>query len=458
MPTQRVYAMLVLCTIILSYCNNKKVKDNIDAVAATNFDTVQLQPDESLDLSAYANSFTGNVTQHFTASPRKVSVITATKGLQVTVDPAVLEKEDGSPVDGKIEVSIIELTTSEELFKSNAATISNGRLLSSGGSYFIGMQCNGQKLKVKKNKSFTVMFPIISDQEMQLFYGQRNAIDNSMNWISAGMNLKGKIAPGDEVLFTDSNRNSVYDNFPGFTLTEEGTPKIYPTLNDAVYYYEKKMTIRELVDTINRHTTKIYIDTVYMWPKITTPLLPGQKIDTGYLLSVYGPAKQFILKTCKAMQEEAEKKASEKAERRQQMDNWQPQTLAGQVQKYYSPSSVRQLGWINCDRFYQNNQQIEVELDLPITFNKGSIQYFLIFQSFNGLMNGKVDCNAAAKITLGNLPANQPVTLIAFTKNNGEVFQCKEEFIIGKNKTLKPNFKNISAEEMSKIFGKNVRI
>jgi hypothetical protein len=216
--------------------------------------------------------------------------------------------------------------------------------------------------------------------------------------------------------------------------------------------------LKQLVDTVNKNGPKIYIDTVHMWPKVTKPLLAGQKIDTNYLLSVYGPEKQFILINCKEAQEEAERKAREKNENQQVIDKWQPQTLAGQIQKYYSPCPVRQLGWINCDRFYQYNKPIEVELDLPITFNKGSIQYFLIFQSFNGLLNGKLDCNTAGKIILGNLPENQPVTLIAFTKNNGQIFQCKEEFVIGKDKPLKPDFKNISVEEMSKIFGKNVRI
>jgi hypothetical protein len=194
-----------------------------------------------------------------------------------------------------------------------------------------------------------------------------------------------------------------------------------------------------------------------MWPKQIAALKPGQRVDTNFLYRVYGPPKQFILKTCKAMQEEAERRAKEKLLQQEAIAKWQPKSLAGQLQKYYTPSDIRYLGWINCDR-YQNNLPTEIELDLPITFNKGSIQYFIIFKSFNGLISGTLNMLNEKKILLQNLPTNQPITLIAFTKNNGQLFHCKEELVIQKGKTVKPDFKNISVEEMSKIFGKNVRI
>ena len=456
MLTQRVYLLFVICTFVLFSCKNKKIKST-KLVDVVSFDTVQLQPDESISLSDYSNVFTTNITQVFTASQNKISAITAKKGLKIIVNPLVLEKEDGSAIDGKIKVSIIELTNSEELFKSNAATVSNGRLLASGGSYFIGMTCNGQKLRIKKNKNLQVQFPVLKENEMQLFYGQRDSAEN-MNWVDAGINLQ-QLQEEESIQFTDSNQNLVNDNIPAYAFTDEsGNAKIYPSLNEKVYYYETMMTIKTLVDTINKHSTKIYIDTVYMWPKQIAKLLPGQRVDTNFLYKVYGPPKQFILKTCLALQQENERKAIEKIKQKQAIEDWQPQTLAGQIQKYYNPSAITNLGWINCDRFYQYSKPAEVELDLPITFNKGSIQYFVIFKSFNGLINGKLTVNKKTNVSLYNLPPDEPVTLVVFTKNNGQLFYSKEEFVTQKNKSLKLDFKNISATEMSKIFGKNVRI
>ena len=451
MLTQRVYLSLVLCIFILFSFSNKKIKNTAGLVAATISDTVQLQPVEAFNLSDYNEAFTENITQKFTAAPHKISVLTAKKGLRVTINPAALEKEDGTAVDGKINVSIIELTTSKDLFKSNAATVSNGKLLASGGSYFIGMECNGQKLLIKKGGNLKVGFLVLKESEMQLFYGQRDTANN-MNWNDAGINLQqGK---EDEILFTDSNNN----NFTAFALTAGGEAKVYTTLNEKVYHYEKMMTVKQLLDTINRHTAKIYADTVYMWPKEIAKLLPGQRVDTNYLYTVYGPPKQFILKTCRTLQEDKERKEIEKSKREDTLEKWQPNTLAGKIQKYYNPSAITNLGWINCDRFYQYNPAAEIEINLPITFNKGIIQYFVIFKNFNGLINGKLEFSEGENISLKNLPVGESITLIAFTKNKGQLFHCKEEFVIQKNKPLKLDFKNISAEEMNKIFDKNVKI
>lgn len=456
MPAKRIQLTLVIALFVLFSCNSKKNQTpDLKKAATITTASAEILPDGEFTLSEYASGFNDAVTQKFSISSAKPSVITGKKGLKIIVDPSVLEKENGTAVDGKINVSIIELTNSEDFFKSNAATVSNGKLLMSGGSYFIGMECNGEKLRIKKDKNLQVDFPVLSNAEMELFYGQRDSSEN-MNWKRAGINLTK--TEEDELLFTDSSQNTFDDNLPAFALTETNEAKIFPTLNEKVYYYENPMTIKALVDTVNRYRAKIYIDTVYMWPKQIAKLLPGQRVDTNFLYKAYGPPKQFILKRCAESQEDNKRKAADKLKRDNAIAKWQPKNLAGQIQKYYSPALIRNLGWINCDRFYKYNEQTEIELDLPITFNRGSVQYFIIFKSFSGLINGKLNFTDGKNIPLKNLPADEPVTLIAFTKSNGQVFHCKQEFVIEKNKTVKLDFKNISAGEMSKIFGKNVRI
>ena len=182
MPTKRIQLTLVIVLFVLFSCNNKK--NPADAAIkniAAKTDSVEILSDEEFKISEYATGFTDAVTQKFSISSKKKSVITGKKGLKIIVDPWVLEKENGTVVDGKIIVRLIELTNSEDLFKSNAATISDGRLLMSGGSYFIGMECNGEKLKIKKDKNLKVEFPILKGEEMQLFYGERDILQ-AMNW------------------------------------------------------------------------------------------------------------------------------------------------------------------------------------------------------------------------------------------------------------------------------------
>lgn len=462
MPTQRICIMLVLCTGILFSCNSKK-QNNADKnnLSVTVLDTVALSADEAINVARYNNNFEQSSTQHFTALPNKISVVTARKGLKVTVNPSVLEKEDGTAVDGKITVSIIELTTTGDLFKSNAATVSDGKLLASGGSYFIGMECNGEKLRIKKGKALQMQFPKLKDEEMELFYGNRNA-DGNMNWNRAGADLIPAATPipvTDELMFTDNNNFDPVNNLPSLAFNEKNELKLYRSLDEKVYYYKRLMPIKDVVDTINRYSAKVFLDTVYTWPKIDQKKLkPGQRIDSNYLSYVYGPPKQYYFKTYRYAEEEKQRKTILEQKRQEAFNNWQPQQLALQLQKYYTPSNISYLGWINCDRFYNTPKQEEIPLELPYTFTKGSINYFILFKSINGMLSGKLKIDSLKPLSIASLPSGIAATIIVFTKVGGQLYHCKEDFIVNKNKPVKLDFKNISAEEMIKMFGKNVRI
>ena len=456
MPRQHNAFLCALATAFLLFsCNSKKTNTSTASAVGSSgqYDTVNVLPDELVNINAYNTGFIDEATQHFTARLKKISVITAKKGLKLTVDPAVLEKEDGSPVNGKINVSIIELTNTNDLFKSNAATISNGRLLVSGGSYFVGMECNGQKLRIKSGKTMQVDFPRLTNDDMELFYGQRDDADN-MNWKQAGTVLK----PVQEEIFDFSNDNVFANDFPMITGSFGKEPTLYRSLNEELYYYDKKMTIREIVDTINKYERKVYLDTVYAWPKQLAPLPAGAWVDTNFLTYIYGPRLQFCLKNYKSVQDEKVRLEKQKDMQDSALKKWQPQTLLGQIQKYYSPSAITALGWLNCDRLYKSTEKTDVEVDIPITLNVNHIHYFLIFKSFNGLLDIFADTTGDHKKKFRGLPLGEPVVLIGFTKNNGQILQCTKEFVIQKNKLLQLDFTNISAEEMTKMFGKNVRI
>ncbi len=455
MLTTRTAFACVLSTCLLLSCNNKNGNKGSAKSGSTpsQFDTVQVLQNDPLNIDELNKGFAGNAAQQFTASAKKISVIKGEKGLKVTINPSALELEDGTAVEGKIDVTLIELTTTNDLFKSNAATMCNGRLLASGGSYFIGMENNGQKVRIKNGHTIQIDFPVIADEEMELFYGERNNNSN-MNWKRAGASLVPKQEERDLI---DVN-NMGYDVFPAETKFIRAELTLYRSLHEKVYYYNKRMTVQQLVDTLNRNSKKVFLETVYTWPKSLDTLPKGTWVDTAYLLRIYGPAKQYYIKTYKSLQDENERLARLAAQRDSMLANWHPQSLVGQIQKYYQPSAITALGWINCDRFYQYKQQTDVELDLPITLNGSKIQFFLIFKSFNGLMNYNVDTVGIDKSVFRNLPVGEPVTIIGFSKAGGQIFQCKEDFIIVKNKTVALSFKNVSPGEMTKMFGKNVRI
>jgi len=233
----------------------------------------------------YQSTYISSAMQKYTLDAGKPGVITGRKGLRVTFQPGDLEYRDGTTPTGAIDVQLLEFTNYNELFRANAATVSGGRLLASGGSYFIGMSSGGLPLRIRPKNYITVEFPKLYDGEMELFYGQRDQ-NNAMNWTPAGSALAVKpalSAPREEIRFTDS---STSNNFLMDMQEGEFTPHLFRSMKDVVYYYDQAMTIEKLVKKLNARETRLVIDTVYNWPK---DLPTGRLLDSNHLTRVYGP-------------------------------------------------------------------------------------------------------------------------------------------------------------------------
>lgn len=409
--------------------------------------------DALFSTTAFTDAYTKSITQTFTVTRNSITLVTGKKGLKVTVNPAQLETIDGQPVEGDITVKMVELTTSEDLFRSNAATMSNGKLLASGGSYYVGMECNGKPLRIKAAASVQMEFPRIKNEDMELFYGDRDK-EGNMNWVKADEPL--------EFRYTQARFTAYEPPFPDNDLRKRFKSKfrLFKSLKEEIYFNDKLMTIEQFAHLLQQRGVDKNIDTLLI------PLYEfykGLKYDPK---RKYDTIKRYRLVSCKDIEDEMawkeqERKITEERDEanRQYALQWRAgNTLEGKLQAYYAPSGVRNLGWINCDRFYQSPQLIETPVDIPYTFNDPSIQYFLIYKSINGLMSGRLVKNSNQQYVLTNLPSGEAVTIVAFTKQNGVIYNCKEDFTITAGKVLQPEFKAVSTEEMKKMFGSSIRM
>jgi hypothetical protein len=448
-------AMLLVAVLISCNHNDQQKKTDLSVSPLSSNNQQAIASVETIDLSVYSNAWEQTATQTFTVTSQTTTLLTGKKGLKVSVDPALLEKADGTPVDGVITVKIIEVTTPDELLKSNAATISNGRLLISGGSYYVGMECDGQQVRIKKKHGLQLHFPKIKENEMELFYGNRD-VDGNMNWKTADKPLS----------FDDMMRYTSYNPpYPSWERLPEfkSNYRIYDSLSNKVYFEDKLMSVKNMINILHQKGVDKNIDT------IRTTVRHEYSIPGRPNLVYYDTLNRYRIMTCG--QVEAEKDSSDRMiivirqhqeANRRYNEKWSQfnssNSFTGQLQKYYAPAEVTQLGWINCDRFYNSPQNTDVPVEIPYTFKNPDVQYFLIYKAFNGLMSGRITKNEKQQYILKDLPQGQAVTLVAFTKTNGQAYHYKEDFVIQRGKVLKPDFKAISAEEMKKMFGANVGI
>lgn len=449
------YPLVFIAVFVWTGCHQQTQHEKSRTVSRTIPAHSEAVPvsDVQFNTAVLTDAYTNSITQTFTVTRKKITLVTGKKGLKVTVNPAQLETIDGQPVDGDITIKMVELTTSEDLFRSNAATMSNGKLLASGGSYYVGMECNGKPLRIKGTASVQMEFPRIRDEEMELFYGDRDKAGN-MNWVKANEPLEFKYTTA---------RVTAYDPpFPDNGLRKRFKSKfrLFKSLKEEIYFNDKLITIEQFARLLQQRGVDKNIDTLLI------PLYEfyqGLKYDPKCR---YDTIKRYRLVSCKDIEDEIawkeqERKITDERDEanRQYALQWRAgNTLEVKLQAYYAPSEVRNLGWINCDRFYQSPQLIEMPVEIPYTFNDPSVQYFLIYKSVNGLMSGRLAKNSSQQYVLANLPAGEKVTIVAFTKQNGVIYNCKEDFTITAGKILKPEFKAVSTEEMNKMFGSNVRM
>ena len=180
--TKTLTLFISVCFIICSCNNPKTTKGNADQNNSTNYKADIAKLNDAL--KKYEEP-----SQVIRVSTDKTSVVTGRKGTKISINPNDLVTESGKPLGQTIEVELKELTNQSQLLRTNAQTISDGKLLVSGGAYFIGMTSNGEQLKLKDGKTLNVQFPKLSDKEMALFYGQRDDL-GQINWQKATETFK----------------------------------------------------------------------------------------------------------------------------------------------------------------------------------------------------------------------------------------------------------------------------
>lgn len=187
---QFLIVMLSVCGI-LTGCSNQPATDSIPEDEAARRKAAISQLDNVM--KKYEEP-----AQVFSMAADKPGMITGKHGTKISVNPDDLVTESGKPLGADISVELKELTDRGRLLRANASTTSDGKLLVSGGAYFIGMTSGGEQLKLKEGRKLRVQFPELSDKEMALFYGQRDSLGR-MNWKQAPDTFRAarKVPPSD---------------------------------------------------------------------------------------------------------------------------------------------------------------------------------------------------------------------------------------------------------------------
>lgn len=305
-----------------------------------NSNKIKVSPLENLKQVDSLLSEIAEKPQLFTAPSDKQTKVTGQQGTVIHVDPNKLETIDGTPPGESISIELIEMTDNKSLTLNNAQTVSGGRLLVTGGAYYLNMTSDGKQLKMKQGKGMEVEFPKLTEDEMSLFFGSRDSI-GQINWIQANQSFKSK-------------------NLQKPQKPESGKAK-------------KKESNDEIKSLLS-----------YIKAKQDRPLTP---------------------------EEIEERKRGEKEYERLKR-NYEI------ASKTYESVELLNFGWINCDRFLNDQGPMT---DIRLLVNDDSLsgaKIYAVFSDINSVMIANYWKGMQDTASLRNIPIGRELTIFAITVKN----------------------------------------
>ena len=167
-----------------------------------------------------------------------VSIRTKTSAV-VFIPKGCFKRKDGSTVTGKVAVEVREVQSNADFIRNGIQTLSDGKLLASGGSYYFNATENGAQLEIDSTKGvqFTIMSNVAQNSEMKLFSGEQLP-NGDVNWklLPAKINQKKIEIPKDN---PDKNNSQKWiADCASWMDVPDNDPFLFENLNTLVKMIE----------------------------------------------------------------------------------------------------------------------------------------------------------------------------------------------------------------------------
>jgi hypothetical protein len=446
------------------------------------------------------------------------------KGTKIFIPAASFVDANGQPVNGKVDIELLEIASVGDFLKANLQTICNGQVLQSEGMFFMDAKAGGQSLQLASGKQLQIKQPIMGKKAMtadlRIFSGNRDSTGN-INW-TENNTLSKKLIPLPLHIFDftywkhyDHNRKSRQVNcfFSDSKDTQTFKQKNLANTFIATKEFQKRFfaivaaeynigyytSVRQHNKTWGAFMVDTTISSIYLnnldkelWycdslayaylkncvEKQGIELRNGHfslNRNEGYdtsstLLNVFKNFYEERFTTVTKIptdvelwkydaREQLATKGYKQNEIDEIMDAYQQQKIimnaisdrkAAELLSYNS-FAIAKLGWINCDRFY-NEPNARPATILASVNNKDSFPFTTTALVLNGrrvLLNGVLNDKDNFSFTgsTGNytkLPIGEKATIVAMSYKNGKPYIGIKELVLEEKASYKLNMEETS--------------
>lgn len=399
---QNILGLLIIGTFGVVSCNRNQTtsENNSIPVEKTNIGNINSNVDirtEIGKINDFLKQFEERSQTFQVSVDEKYAQVKGKQGTIISINPADLIAENGRQIGKTIEVELKELTNQEQLLRASAQTTSNGQMLVSGGAYFINITSNGQQLKLKEGKSLLVEFPKITSNKMSLFYGKRDTLEQ-LNWQQTKHKFENKAKQSYARPMPISWKSNIEN--------DQLLQKYLFQLRDSSFLSSEE--IRRIKMRIKDRQAFIY------------------KINIG------------DTSLTKLVIEEQKKNTAINYE-------------------LYKAIEVKQLGWINCDRFYDFPNKTNLQYAFSDKDSVVSAYVFLVFKDINSVMQCSYYSfeNKKYNSVFQNIPVAAKTQIIAFSIKKNKIYTFKSDLTIKANESIQLTLKETNQSEIGKLLELN---
>jgi TonB family protein len=448
-------------------CNNQSNKDRINSrivttsqVEATNTEN-ELEPDsananENKDFTYQkpdnkainrADSFVGfssfykqveKTVQTFILNANEDKTIMCKEGTKITIKSNSFETESGRSVKGDIKFQVKEYYKTSDILLANLTTTSNNNILETGGMLYTEAFYNGEKCQLKEGTTIEIAFPTKDKKDdMKLFSGQWDK--ETINWIVESATDLSKVYS-----------SAVVDEIPSFP---GGEKKMMEFLLKKIKYPQNALgqgiqgvvyvafvvgsdgTLENVKILKGVHPTldETALSAVNQMPKWKPGKQKGEFVNVRFTLPIRFRSSDGDFNTNNIQY-------AKDFESRTTDENLQ-QAEISEISQYIFCAS--RLGWINCDRFYKdNNPKIDYLVNIGNTEN---VDIKIVFNEINSILTGWTN---KGKYIFNNVPTGHSITLVAVKYENNQYYLAIKKTNITRNGESSLNFEPMTMSRL----------
>ncbi len=429
---------------------------------------IKIKPDADILDSFY--NLLKTPTQLFAIDNTRDTTITGKDSSEITIPANCFLDSAGHLVNKNVVIQLDECYSYADIIANKLNTLSNGEALESGGMLQIKAMANNKVLKLNSAKPLLVKMPVKKlDNKMQLFVQQQREPATPV--------IKRPAAPvinrnSPERPYPGYDTALYYDAMPGINWVAAGQQQSYDNLPlvkvlnlqnepfNTVYRHGKRIgkfrinkkctltkeqIIAELMKRYNYDEIRIrwynrtqeYTNNVYYW-------------NTQEPVYQYHTGKIYIGDSINVLPSEADKfnlwapgqKEAYLKKLRKNSVYWQ---AVSNLEKKYA-FTISNLGWINCDHFY-NDPRPKVRYAINIQDAAKSYVSQIIFLNCRLAMPAETGGNY---ISFPNLPEGEPVQLVSIGVKNGKVVACVKNAIVSKEIVSDLQYEEVTVDNLKK--------